>query len=275
MKLEEWDGRKITIRPSAVDAFVTCPLQWYNNHILGKDTIPGARAAIGTAIHAAVESGWRDAIVKGKKDFNLSAMQDLAIAEFQTLDANGLSYDPGENSTSAEAEVTQGVATYNEDIAPFADIPIAVEERYSIDINNPVAERLSGTVDYISKDAIADTKTSKRKPIAESYTTQQSLYKLLAEENGRTVTHSYIHGVVLKSAPAGHILKLEPNIPRAKAMVNSMLKTLDIMSQDIVPVEVLFRGNPKHYLCDERYCALHKTCPFVKGDVPIKKAVKL
>ncbi len=269
MKLEEWSGNKITIRPSAVDGFLTCPLQWYQQHILGKSSVPGARAAIGTAIHAGIEEEWRKAIASGKKDFNLSAMQDRAVFELQELDnADSLAYDPGENIATAEVEAAAGVATYLEDIVPFTDIPTAVECRFSIQLANPIAERLSGTVDYLAPGVIADTKTSKRKPIPESYVTQQSLYTLLAEENGHKVEHNLIHGVVLKGKPEGHILTLHPNVPRAKAAVNVMLQTLDVLSQDIVPAELLFRGNPKHYLCDKRYCSHYNTCPYVKGDEP-------
>jgi len=282
-KLQLWDGDKITIRPSAVDGFAQCSYQWYHAHILGQPTIPGARAAIGTAIHAAAESEWVKAILSGKKDFNLSAMRDAAIAEFHELDANGLQYDEGEDTNTAEATVLQGVDAYAEDISPWVAIPIAVEVRYTIAIANPVVKAVSGTIDYLGDGIVADTKTSKRKPVVESYSTQQSIYKLLAEqgvtnggEAGVPIHRNQIHGVILaKTGATGTILDLTPNVARAKVLVNSMLDVLDVMSKDIVPPEVLFRGNPKYYLCDKKYCALYNSCPFVKGEAPITKAPKL
>lgn len=290
-KLQLWDGEKITIRPSAVDSFSQCSYQWYHTFILKQSTIPGARAAIGTAIHAAVENEWTKAIASRNKDFNLSAMQDAAIAELHELDALGVQYDEGENLNTAESEVLGGVEAYKDDISPYVDIPIAVEVRYTVAIDNHVVSKLSGTLDYLGNGIIADTKTSKRKPVVESYTTQQSIYRYLVD-NGeasyddqpgvklalpkQVIQRNQIHSVILsKTGQAGTVLDLTPNVPRAKVQVNSMLEVLDVMSKDIVPPEVLFRGNPKYYLCDKKYCALYNTCPFVKGEEPVIKAPKL
>lgn len=273
--LENWDGTKPTIRPSAVDGFAQCSRQWAMTHIGGISSMPGARAAIGTAIHAAVEQEWKQAIVTGKKDFNVSAMQDLAAAELAELDQEGLNYDEGENLNSATGEASKGVQTFAEDIAPFTDIPIAVETRFTVELDHPIFENLSGTVDYINKDTIADLKTSKRKPVPQSYTTQQSIYKYLAEANGQVVKHNYIQGVVLKAKPEGHILELEPDIERAKMLVNTMLDVGEVFSRQIVHPDVLFRGNPKYYLCDSKYCALYSTCPYVKGDLKAEDKPKV
>jgi CRISPR/Cas system-associated exonuclease Cas4 (RecB family) len=269
--LENWDSEKITIRPSAVDGFMQCPRQWALTHIAGMQSMPGARAAIGTAIHAAVEQEWKEAMVTGKKDFNISAMEDLAVAELNELDQGGLNYDAGEDVNTATKEARAGVRSFAEDIAPFTDIPIAVETRYTVDIDNPVVSRLSGTVDYINTNTIADVKTSKRKPVPANYTTQQSIYKYLAESNGQRVDHNLIQGVVLKAKPEGHILELKPDIEKAKVAVNAILDTVEAFNAGIRP-SLLFRGNPKYYLCQDKYCALHRTCPYAQGE--IKETVK-
>ena len=263
--LENWDGEKITIRPSAVDGFMNCPRQWAMTHIGGVPSVPGGRAAIGTAIHAAVEQEWKESIVTRKKDFNITAMADLAAAELAEMDLQGIQYDLGEDINTATGEAVKGVKTFAEDIVPFTDIPVAVEERYTIELDNPVASRLSGTVDYISSDTIADVKTSKRKPVVANYNTQQTIYKLLAEANGRIVKQSLIQGVVLKAKPEGHILALEPDVDKAKFAVNTVLEVLDVFHKQKVAPDMLFRGNPKYYLCSNKYCALYATCPFVQG----------
>jgi hypothetical protein len=265
-----WPETKITIRPSSVDTFFNCAYQWYNVFILGKTSIPSARAAIGTAIHAAAEVLWTDAILSRQKDANLSKLIDAAIINFQEQNAtNSLQYDKGENQNTAEAEIANGTTAFVEDIVPFTAIPIAVEKQYSIQLDHPVVEQLRGTIDYISTDSIADIKTSRRKAVPSSYTTQQSLYKLLADHNGHKATNAIIQNVVLKQQPQGHIFALEPNVPQAKHLVNSMLDTLAIMHRDMVAPTVLFRGNPKYYLCDEKYCAFHSTCPYVNGELPV------
>jgi len=241
--------------------------------LLGEKTIPGARAAIGTAVHAAAEVMWTDAILTKKKDSNRTKLKDAAVAEFQEIDKQGLNYDLGEDINTAESTICDGVDAFVDDIVPFTDIPNFVEQRFTINIDHNVIKAISGTVDYISKDVLADVKTSKRKPVPQSFTTQQSIYKMLAEENGHPTKHSMIQGIVLKKQPQGHILELEPNIPRAKYLINSMLDVLDVYYEDKIDPEILFRGNPKYYLCSSKYCKLYNDgCPFVNGGEPRKKA---
>ena len=257
---------KITLRPSSVDTFFTCPYQWYSVFILGKHTIPSARAAIGTAIHAGVETLWTEAILSSKIDDNREKLTDAAIASYQEQHQAGLEYDQGEDQTTAEAAVVQGVHTFCDDIVPFTAIPLHVEKRLTIKIDNPIVQAISGTIDYISSDTIADVKTSRRKPVASSYTTQQSVYKFLAEKNGYNVQHNVIQGVVLKTRPEGHIIKLEPKVDRARHLLNTMLETLRAYHEDKVSPEILFRGNNKHYLCSPKYCTLYgKECKYTQG----------
>jgi len=263
--LENWKEEKITIRPSAIDSFQNCSRQWAMTFLGGIRSIPGGRAAIGTAVHAAIEQEWKEAILTGKKDFNISAMSDLAAAELAEMDQEGIKYDKDENLNTATSDAVSGVKTFTSDIVPFTEIPEAVEERYTIALDNPVVENISGTVDYISPTVIADVKTSKRKPVIANYNTQQTIYKLLAEANGRTVEHNLIQGVVLKTRPEGHIMELIPNEAKAKFAVNTILAVLTTFySQKIAP-DMLFRGNTKYYLCDKRYCAMYSTCPYVNG----------
>ena len=76
-----------------------------------------------------------------------------------------------------------------------------------------------------------------------------------------------IQSVVLKKEPACHILELEPNVDQAKYLVNNLLDTLEIAAKGSVPMEVLFRCNTKYYLCSEKYCSLHGSCPATKTTV--------
>lgn len=278
MNLFDWDGEKIRLRPSAIDGFFTCPLQWAGTFIGGHKSMPGVRAAIGTAIHLGVEEMWKEAMATKTKAPNLSMMQDAARDEFVRLDQEDeLMYDPGETLNSAQREVGEGLGAFVEDIVPFTDIPAAVEERYTIDLDHKVVQDLSGTVDYITSDTIADVKTAKRKPVPSNYGTQQSIYKLLANANGVNVQHNLIQGVVLKTKPQGHILELEPDEAKAKRLVNVMLDTLDVFYEDKVDPSILFRPNPKHYLCSVKYCTFYgKSCPATGGELkPKQHTVKL
>ena len=258
----------IRIRPSAVDGFYSCAYQWGKTFLEGKCTIPGARAAIGTSIHAAVETMWTDAIATGKKDSNLSKLTDAAMGAWKEQTHDGVKFDDGEDANTAAVEIIRGAEAFVEDIVPFTKIPNAVEEFYKVDIEHALVSELGGTVDYITNDTIADVKTSKRKLSTPSYTTQQSIYKYLAQANGVDVKHNLIQGVVLRKTGAeGMVLSMETNVPLAKRLINGMLDTLDIIAKDVAPIETILRGNPKYYLCSPKYCGEYETCPFVNGEV--------
>jgi hypothetical protein len=274
----EWNGNKLRLRPSSIDGFFTCPRQWAGYYIGGEKSMPGARAAIGTAIHAGVEEMWKEAIAVKAKAPNLTMMKDAAVDEFILLDQNDdLNYDSGENLNSAQGEIRGGIEAFVEDIVPFTDIPMAVEERYTIALNHIMVEDISGTVDYIKEDTIADVKTSKRKPVPANYKTQQSIYKMLAQANGIDVKYNLIQGVVLKTQPQGHIMEMESDIPQAKFLVNSILDTLEVYHKDIIDPEILFRPNTKHYLCTPKYCSFYgKSCTATGGQGrPTQHVVKL
>ena len=259
------NNEEIIIRPSAIDGFFGCAYQWGKTFLEGVNTIPNSRAAIGTSIHAGVEQLWTESIESGKKAPNLGAMTDAAMEAWKEETHDGVSYADNEDEGSCQVEIIKGTEAFIDDIVPFTQIPDAVEQRYTVDLDHKLVKGLSGTVDYIGHGIIADVKTSKRKPSPASYTTQQSIYKYLAEANGVEVNDNLIQGVVLTKSPYGTILPMEPNVEQAKSLVNSMLDTLDVVMLDVAPIETILRGNPKHVFCSPKYCALYNDCPFVQG----------
>lgn len=262
------NNTEITIRPSSVDSFLQCPYQWAKTFLEGIPSIPGNRAAIGTGIHRGAEVLWSDAIKTGKKDCNITMITDAAVESYEEEFKKGVQLDDDETMSGSIDEVAAGCRAFVDDIAMYVPIPVAVESRFTIDItNHPLVKAVSGTVDYLGTDNISDLKTSKRKPTPANYTTQQSIYKMLAEANGHDVQYNTIQGIVLKKAPEGLVMPIETDVTQAKALINVMLDTLEVAAQDIVPLEVLFRGNPKYFLCSNKYCSLYSTCPFVKGDL--------
>jgi len=266
----------IRIRPSSVDTFQQCSYQWYRVFILGETSIPNARAAIGTSIHKGVEVFWNDAIQTQKKDANLSMMVDACMESFKEESQKGLRYDDGENHLTAEQDIIKGTEAFVEDITPYAQIPDAVEKFFVVPIkDHPLITEVGGTVDYLRRDTISDVKTSKRTPVPANYDTQQGLYRYLANANGLNITKNLIHGVVLTKVAKGVILDMEVNVPKAIVAVNSILDTTRIYAKDIMEPEILFRGNPKYYLCSEKYCAFYGDCKFVKGEAPAASKPKL
>lgn len=262
------NNENIRIRPSAVDTFYGCAYQWGKTFLEGISSIPNSRAAIGTAIHAGIEKSWQDAMSKGKADHNLSFMTDAAMESWKEETSDGVSFGDDETAGTCAKEIVGGISAWVEDIAPFVPVPKAVETFFKIDIDNPIVTELGGTIDYLGHGTIDDVKTSKRKVTGESYDTQQGIYKFLAEANGEVIKHSRLQNVILTKNPNGQILTIEPDVEKAKGLVNGILDTMTIVAKDIVPIELLLRGNPKYMFCSEKYCAHYETCPWVRGTLP-------
>ena len=259
------NNTNIRLRPSSIDSFMTCPFQWAKVFLEGVTSIPSSRAAIGTGVHKAIEVMWKDAMLSKKKDPYVDGMVDAGIESFNEEAKKGMTYNADEDVNTCHQEISIGVNTYVDNLIDFLDIPTAVEQRFTVPIaNHPLVADISGTVDYIAPGIIDDVKTSKRKPTVQNYTTQQSIYKYLAEENGHIITSQRIQGVVFTKAPKAMLLEASVDVEGAKIAVNTLLDTLEYAAKDLIPMELLFRCNTKHYLCDDRYCALHGSCPATK-----------
>lgn len=256
----------ITIRPSAVDSFFQCSYQWGKTFLEGVSSIPNSRAAVGTSVHKAAEVFWQDAIETGKKDANYSKLADASMEAWKEETKKGMQYGDGETEGSCTAEILKGTEVFVEDIAEYTRIPNAVEKYFEIPIKHELVESLGGTVDYINDTTIADLKTGKRKAVPKNYSTQQSIYKMLATENGVDVKTNLIQNVIFTKVPKGEILAMPTDVTQAKLLINTMLDTLDLVLKDVAPIEQILRGNPKYHFCDEKYCAHYNNCPFVSGD---------
>lgn len=264
----------LRIRPSSVEGFYACPYQWAKHHLEGVSSIPNSRALIGTAIHKGVEVMWQESMAKGDKVANTTTMADAAIQEWKGVFSQGeVKLSDKETENSCQFEIVDGIKAFVDDILPFTSIPIGVEKFYEVKLNHPIVSAIGGTIDYLSTDTVGDIKTSKRKTSAEGHLVQQSLYKYLAEANGQNVEYNLIQQVVLKKQSEGAILQLEPDVDYAKNLVNGILDTLDIAYKDIVPIEYLFRGNPKHVFCSEAYCAFYNSCPYSRGKITVEEAI--
>jgi len=264
-KVQPEASDKIVLRPSSLDEFAQCPQKWFRTFINGESSYVNSRAAIGTAIHAGVENMWNDCIQVKTKIVSKGSMADAAMEAWKEEEQKGMQYDSGETQGTCAKEIITGMDVYVDDIVPWVDIPTAVETRFTVDIDHKMVEGISGLMDYVdeNKGIISDVKTGKRKHNVANSSTQQSIYKYLAEENGMKVNWSTIQNVVLKAKPEGHVMDCDINITKAKSLVNSLLDTLDVYLTDKVDPQILFRGNSKYWLCSPKYCAYYNSCKFV------------
>lgn len=259
---------KIRLRPSSISSFVSCPKQWYEVFINKKISIPSARAALGTGIHKSVEAMWLESMDKKEKIANKSMMIDAGIQSYQEecKEFTADSYDDHLASNNiAEFLIRQGVDAFVQDVLPFTPIPELVEKTFVHPIDHPFIKEIGGTVDYYRDGTIADIKTSKRRITPTSYTFQQSAYNYILEKNGLDIKTNLIQGVViLKSGVSGSINSLEPKREQVRVLMDNLLKRLRLVWEGADP-DLIFPGNPLHYLCSPKYCAMHSTCKFVNG----------
>ena len=267
-----------TLRPSSIGSFINCNYQWYNTHIMNVQSIPNARATLGSSIHKSAEVIWLDAINKGKKDLNLTMAVDAAVEEYhELLKLDDPQFDDNENKDTIEKEVIQGTTKWVEDIAPNVDIPIAVEKFYETPVDNPIFTRVAGSIDYVGANSIHDIKTSRKKPTLKNYDLQQATYAILREKNGETIDTIKIQSVILgkKEIKAevydliqdstDHFKTIEDIKKQTKYIINNILQKSKLLQSDKIDPKIIFTGNPNSFLCSNKYCALYDTCPFVKG----------
>lgn len=262
---------KITIRPSGLATFVSCPRRWYDRHILNLPSPNGVRAIMGTSIHAGAEAMWKEAIKsQDKSNPNIGMMTDVAVEAYDNKVKNnseGEIFYGDLDDELARNGVVEGVKAFVKDVVPFTPIPLAVEIRVTREIDHCIVKNISGTIDYLAKDTIADIKTSSRKIVPSRAILQQSIYKFLALGEGYDIKRCLIQSVILgKRKVTGAIDELEVNVDQAKYIVNNLLDRLDALNQGVDP-NLLFPGNHSDFLCSDKYCGSYQACPYVHGTV--------
>jgi len=263
---------KIILRPSSIQQFLRCPHQWMRVHLLGEKVAPAAAARAGNALHSAFEYGFKRKKDKGElppKDEVL----DVAIQEWQKLNQEEeLRYRPGENYQSYENDIVEGVGKYYDEMMPYLQ-PEFIEERFTVEIDNPIIKAFSGTADLIIRDGetlhLVDYKFTKRKTHGSHYLLQQNSYLWLAKEGGNVdLVSSVLHNIVRPTTRSGaqiNVIELEYKEKYLKFWVNLMLEAIEEFWEHGTG---LLKGGSDpvtNYLCSSEWCGFWHECPFVEG----------
>lgn len=253
------DNGKILIRASSLSTYMHCPYKWYKMVIEGEKVIPNLQMITGTAVHKGVEVGYTEKIDKGTTP-PIDVLTDAAVEEFKEKLKEDVKTN-GEDPNKYEKLVVEDVKLYK----PTMDTttPKAVEKFYKVKLDSPYIEAVQGTADIVFQNGIGDIKVTNRKAAPTNYKFQLSTYAILAEKNGEDLEFAEIHNIV--NGKAAHVLPLKLVKEQTRYLINNLIKKIHLFYEKGVDGELLFTGNPSSFLCDERYCDLHKTCPFVKG----------
>lgn len=253
---------KLVIRPSGVQQFISCPAQWFRVHILKDYQRPSAAASLGTSLHKGAEVGYTEKIKTGSLP-PLSVLEDVAVETWKICNQEeDLEYKEGDDFNSVQNDLLHGLGCYYKAIMPTTN-PSSVEQRYTIEIDSPVVQSISGTIDIDLPNGLADIKVTGKKTQASKYVVQQSIYALLKEQNGEACDTASIHNVVRGKEATTLEMPLKKDY--AKFWINTILDTLEEFDQTKNPK--LFRGcSPtSNFLCSPSWCGFWDKCPFVKG----------
>jgi RecB family exonuclease len=157
---------------SSVTTFLRCGMQWYYGYVAAVKSPPSLKQARGVAVHKAVEVNMRQKITT-RVDMPIDDVADAYATEFDVLsdDIESDRHEIGDYKDSG-IKLTR---LHTKTIAPEIQ-PVWVEQPVQFKINDIP---FSGQVDLLDDESrIRDTKTTARKPTADSYILNMTGYAL-------------------------------------------------------------------------------------------------
>jgi len=255
----------ITIRPSGVSSFMSCPKKYAAHNFMGYKGWGSFATVRGTGVHSGAEQIWTESIKAGSKIINKTQAQDAAVQSveraFEDEDIRLDDTDFTQTKDNAKDAAASGVASYC-DLAQDIEVPLLVEHFMEFDLGDNII--LKGTADFIGSDGrIEDIKTSSKKATTSMYTAQLSVYARLAELNDIKVDmeNSRIQNIAyLKDKVQGHLLPFKLNHTLSSYLVNTLKDRSILVRQNPYELDLLFPANPSSYLCSSKYCAYYDKC---------------
>ena len=154
-----------SIHQSSLNMILRCGEQFRRRYLEGEIIPPSVAAGRGTGVHAANKANLLQKI-KTRRDLSLADLKDATRDGFVNSFKSGV-FIPKEDLGSKDKLLNEGLEdalrctkVYQEKVAPIIN-PIAVEERFEIDIGLPL--NLAGIMDYQEKPIVGDLKTTKMK----------------------------------------------------------------------------------------------------------------
>lgn len=258
----------VRIRASSLGSLFDCPARWEAEHLLGMRKPSSAAAQLGTAVHAST-----------------------AVYDQSVLDGAGISIDEAAGALvdkihNPDEEVTWDDLTprkaeliglslhlkYCHDVAPklqFAAVELLCDSLQITDLGI----ELTGTTDRVYIDGkgrkgIADIKTGKRaveaktgKAVTKYHKEQMAVYELLAEHAAGERLEADAMIIGLKTQGRAQAGTGTIRGARDALVGNEYEKGMLERAADIIR-SGNFYGNPRSFLCSEKYCPRYSTCPF-------------
>lgn len=260
----------VFIRASSLAELFDCPARWAAKHIDGLRSPRSAAAQLGTAVHAGTAMFDTYRLPGGTP---ISA-DDAAEAVVEAIHRPEEEVDWEDTAPNDAEKIALALhARYCADVAPrqeYLGVEVKCEKLELPDLG--IA--LTGTTDRIRKTAagagISDLKTGKAavgvdgRAVTKGHATQLGVYELLAENaSGIVITApAQIVGMNTAKTAAGQRVGMGEVVNARAALVGTEEQPGLLEHASRLIQSGAFYGNPKSYLCSEKYCPAHPTCRF-------------
>ncbi len=146
---------------SQVKLYLLCPLKYFYRYIQRLPAPPSSALTLGRAVHAALETNFRQKITT-QQDLPLNHVTDAFSAAWDA-EAKETLFDEDEKTGDVKDEGIRILGVYHSTVAPTIQ-PKAVEQSFELTFAN-VPYTFKGKIDLVDiHDTIIDHKTTKRAP---------------------------------------------------------------------------------------------------------------
>ena len=250
---------------SQLDMFSRCGEQYRRRYLDGEIIPPGIAARIGTGVHKAAETNWREKMRTGQ-DMPLDAVQDCAADAYDQALQDGV-FVPPDEAAGAKLAMAEGkdtvaslAALFRQELAPMIT-PALVEEKITINlpgVDLPVVTVLDL---YTADKALRDLKTSSRKwgQDKADASHQPAAYR----EAVKQVTGEYPATLcfdVLTSGKAPALQTLQTQ--RGSGDTTILTRKFQLMCTSI-KAGLFLPAQPDHWCCSMKFCGYYFSCPYI------------
>ena len=250
---------------SQLDMFARCGEQYRRRYIEGEIVPPGIAARIGTGVHKAAETNWREKMRTGR-DMPLDAVQDCAAEAYHKALQDGVFFAPDELSGAplAMAEgkdtVVSLAALFRRELAPTIT-PALVEEKIILDlpgVDLPVVAILDL---YTEDKALRDLKTSGKKWSEDKAhaSHQPTAYReAIRQATGEYPAQMLFDVLVGTKTPGLQSLSTRRDEQDTAILVRKFQIMCASLNAGIFPP-----AQPDHWCCSPKFCGYWYTYPHI------------
>ena len=257
-------NKRVLVRQSWLKDMLLCPERSRLSVTQPEFKATNDSAAIGTAVHAGIESLLNDTC-------SVLDAPDVSLIRFKEMEAEGIRHT-NVNPESWHGHVVNLTKAFISDILPVVPRGGQTEVKFEV----PTGESVNGyelwfegTMDYLHKNSIWDWKTAARKYSLlekQSQDVQSSVYSYAGYKLGVTTEKTAFNfGVMIRvSNSYGQIV----SVSRTKAHYDFVIKQamsavaygFAMTNNTGVPTDERWLINDQHYLCSERWCPWWSVC---------------